>query len=76
MRAFWEELRDLAAAPDFLAIVLLCLLLGAGGHIGRRLESDLPRWRLPALPESIWSPPPLPELLEELREQLRLPLSR
>ncbi len=76
MRAFWEELRELAAAPDFLAIVLLCLLLGAGGRIGRLLESELPRFRPAAPPESIWSLPPLPEVLEELREELRLPLPR
>lgn len=73
MRAFWKELRELAGGPDFLAIVVLCLVLGAGDRMVPRQASEAWRFWVRSRLERIWPAAPLQEALEELRWELRLP---
>jgi len=67
----WREIAELISSPDFLAIAILCLILGVGAgswHGGRPVFCD---WEWPSSVE-IFSEAPLQELLEELRWELRL----
>jgi len=73
MGRFWQELQDMASSPDFLAILVLSLLLGWGPQLCRRQTPEL--WPLPVLsrPWTISPAIPLQEALEEPRWELRLP---
>lgn len=73
MQAFWKELRDLAGSPDLLAVLVLSLLLGLGPQLARWSPPEA--WRLPILtrPGQLCPVIPLPEALEGLRWQWRLP---
>lgn len=73
MRAFWQELRDLAGSPDFLAVLVLSVVLGWGPQLARTSPPEAWRWSLCVRVGQLCPVLPLQEVFEELRWELRLP---
>ncbi len=72
MRALWRELAELISSPDFLAIAILCLILGVGAGSWDGAPPVLSPREWPSWAERIFSGSPFQELVEDLRWELRL----